>query len=169
MDYSVDIFQADRRKSFIRQGFLFCVVTSLSRPQLKRRFVYCLHCSKLRSVAWFYRHKEAVNISPSDEEIQLYESRMFHFQQDIATELELISSSGKLFVERPEEPTSSLATTRDHSTTFNISCQSHDHCPSQFEVLQNEFEDEVETEDDHEDISIQIERTVDSISDCFLN
>ena len=94
---------------------------------------------------------------------------MFHFQQDIATELELLSSSGKLFVERPKKPTSSSAKRGENSNAVNHCSQSLDHRQSSLDDFREDFEDEVESDDDHEDTSIQIERMVHSVSDCFLH
>ena len=102
-DFSVVIHQNDSRRSFLQQGFLFCVVTGISNPHKSRRFVYCLHCSKLKSVAWFYRHKKSVGFVPSQDDVDFYKTHLFHFQQDIGTELDLLYDYGKLFVRHIEE------------------------------------------------------------------
>ena len=102
-DFSIVSNENDSRKSFLPQGFLSCVVTKLSDPQQTRRFIYCLHCTKLKSLAWFYRHKKKYNVVPSPEEVRYFKTNLFHYQQDIGTELDLLYDNRKLFVQQHEE------------------------------------------------------------------
>ena len=171
-DFSIVFRQNDSRRSFIRQGFLFCEVTKLFQPRQRRCFVYCLHCTKLKSLSWFYRHKKKVGFVPSDDDVVLYETRLFHFQQDIITELDMLNSIGKLFVRRHVErsPLSSntqlvFKTVSDCSMTRD---QSHDH-PGVVGDDYNYDEEDNPEEDDEEGSSIQVIRTVESISDCFFD
>ena len=109
---------------------------------------------------------------PSDDDVVLYETRLFHFQQDIITELDMLNSIGKLFVQRHVErsPLSSntqlvFKTVSDCSMTRD---QSHDH-PGVVGDDYNYDEEDNPEEDDEEGSSIQVIRTVESISDCFFD
>ena len=170
-DISVVFHENDSRKSSLPQGFLSCVVTKLSDPQQTRRFIYCLHCTKLKSVAWRYRHKKKYNVVPSPEDVLYFKTNLFRYQQDIGTELDLLYDNGKLFVQQHEEPSHVVPSTLSSSRTIQGRSLSEEPPPSRLGVSGDDINDggQAEENDREEDESINIKRTVDSICDCFID
>ena len=167
-DFSVVFLENDSRKSFLPQGFLSCVVTKRSDQQQTRRFIYCLHCTKLKSLAWFYRHKKKYNVVPSPE-VSYFKTNLFHYQQDIGTELDLLYDNGKLFVQQHEEPSHVVPSTQSSSRTVQGRSLSEEPSLNQLGVGGDDINcgGEAEEDDLEKDESINIKRTVDSICDCF--
>ena len=66
-------------------------------PFQTRRYVYCLHCFKLRSSSWFDTHKKKATFDLSQDALDKHISMFPRYVQDITTEIEILNDSGKLF------------------------------------------------------------------------
>ena len=95
--YTVAVMKSDGNTCFLQWGFLKCVVKSCTSPCQQRQFAYCLHCKRLRSISWFYAHKQAVGFPVTPEWCAEMETGFERWARDINTEIDVIFDSGGLF------------------------------------------------------------------------
>ena len=96
-EYTVSIIKGDEKISFIRRGYIKCIVKSLTSPSQLRQFAYCLHCRKLRSVSWFYAHKLNVGFVVTPEWCDEMEAGFERWAGDIKSEVDALFEAGGLF------------------------------------------------------------------------
>ena len=166
-DFRVQVFTSQPSSSFLEKGFLKCVVTQTAPPFSTREFAYCLHCRKLRSMPWLYRHKRRFSIEPTVEMQQVFATKFPLSVQDVITEVELLKDFGKLFKS-------------SHDSNRGLPSFVPLICPTQYsrDIEQERFfdphstaVDQDETADPEADVetetTLQKERLVQCISDCF--
>ena len=165
--YRVDIFSSFGSSSYIESGFLKCIATQTNHPFSHREFAYCLHCRKLRSIPWFYRHKRKKGFEPSPQMICWFHQKFDTYVRDIFTELECLSDMGKLFP-------------LDHETVPRLPINDVPRCQptvtstvgqEQFvicESIGDDISDATFQNDDVElDSTLQNDRLAHCISECF--
>lgn len=95
-EYTITVMKSDGNCSFLRRGFLKCIVRSCTSPR-QRQFAYCLHCRKLKSLSWFYAHRnvERFPVTPGwcDEMEAIFERHV----GDINSEVDVLFEEGSLF------------------------------------------------------------------------
>ena len=171
-DYTIVVSQKVARTSFIHRGFLHCTVTSTMKPEQKRYFVFCFHCKRLRAFAWFFRHRNDEGVRPSEEDVAFFQSRIVHYQRDIETEVELLHHSGKLFIQRHEDPSSfPTPTHKRFRTTNGRRNPSSDlvHCPLADEDVRGDGNEAADENDEETPFSIAtpVETISESFEQCF--
>ena len=95
--YSVSVLKEDGSKTFIKEGFLECIVSDLVHPFRKRLFIFYLHCCKLRSASWFYSHRKTEDCSPSRQWLEYILSHFDHFVNHILSKVDNLDAIGNLF------------------------------------------------------------------------
>ena len=108
---------------------------------------------------------------PSDERVSFYKGHLFHFQQDIGTELDLLYNCGKLFISRPDNYSRSSPRTQNTSQAIIGSSLSSEPSISASGVVVDQIDEGFQfVEDDNgEDETVPIQMSVDSICDCFFD
>ena len=108
---------------------------------------------------------------PSQDDVDFYKTHLFHFQQDIGTELDLLYDYGKLFVRHIEEHPHFSANVQNSFGTVGGRRQSHEPSLGEVGVVGDVNDGDLESEYDdmEEDESIPFKRTVDCISDCLCD
>ena len=145
-----------------------CVVKSTSSPYSQRQFAFCLHCRQLKSVSWFYEHKRKVRFEPSSGTVSIFHAMFKNYVKDIETEIELLYEMGRLFVGREQmdqdhssvqiqEQLEFAAETDKRNPPDEQSRQISDNNPPAF----------LDTDEQPENLSVQSQRMVDSIRECF--
>ena len=95
----MSVLKEDGSKTFIKEGFLECIVSDLVHPFRKRLFIFYLHCCKLRSASWFYSHRKTEDCSPSRQWLEYILSHFDHFVNHIVSKVDNLDAIGNLFKE----------------------------------------------------------------------
>ena len=162
--FTVKVLKDCRSASYVQMGFLVCFATQQETPYQTRRFVYCLHCSKLRSHSWFDSHKTKVTFDLSEETLAKHVFMFPQYVQDITTEMEMMNDAGKLFKKADGEMV--IDPRLDSSETPQQPC---------FRPLEQfDDSDDSDTDDggdlDHADCDEEdfcFKRLLQSLTDCF--
>ena len=171
--FKLDVYKCQEKRSFISKGFLKCVVKATTSPFPSRQFAYFLHCRQLRSISWFFEHKRKVGFMPTPQQVLFFDAKFEDYFQDIMTEVELLSETGRLFLEGRQSMQRDLSCGQLHEETFDLPGESEE---GRLPFIENEAEelsghplvfDEDDGDIQENDTCLQAERMVECISECF--
>ena len=164
--YSVMVMARDASKSFVIDGFIKCQVSERVHPFRQRVFVFCLHCDKLRSLAWWYSHWKSSSFDLSSERRDFVMRNFERYEGLIVKKIDNLDALGCLF---KDPGTRSLIADERHPvvTLGNEMVES----PRAGQSLVSAAFDEDEADRPEQDQDGQsppiVQRTVQCISECF--
>ena len=121
MSFTLTIMNGENdMDKILATGFIQCCVSLDNSPEHVYEYVYCVHCRRLHSLSWMFKHAKTTPFVLTPRLADLLTQSMHLFENDIRTEVELIWDRGKLFARRLVAPVATLpASGSSSSQTVN--------------------------------------------------